>query len=222
MNSTQHPDAKRIAVSPKYTLDKLSRGRLEDKVDVFEDQVMGWVLDHARALTSESYEASQHCGIAVLMLSCSYFESIAAFKRGEWSKNRSAEFFRDGLAEVFPDIVAAAKEEDPENWEQVFKDFAGTFYDDLRCGLFHDAAIRCRIIIKPKSNLELVIDTTNHRVATIIIDPAQFLAQIEKHFRSYVVALRDPKETGLRSNFEQEFDRRASQPAAVISPELLG
>lgn len=38
-----------VRVSPNYMSDKLKAGNVEDRIDVFEDRVKGWFLNHARS-----------------------------------------------------------------------------------------------------------------------------------------------------------------------------
>ena len=78
INGESFPDLK---VSPNYGSDKLESGRLEDKIDVFEDQVSGWILDHAIRLTSPEYGGPPGGDKAGLILALTYFESIAQFMR---------------------------------------------------------------------------------------------------------------------------------------------
>jgi hypothetical protein len=217
-------DLTRIAVSPGYNATKLQDATVDDKVDVFEDQVRGWILNHAKFLVSRLNPESQHCGISVLMIVGSYFESLAAFVKGESSEGRSKQFFAIGLREVCPDIFTSALEEDSINAERVFSDFANTFYAELRCGLFHEAMIRGKILILPggpvgDSGLAAVIDTHAHQLATIVIDPARLLSHIENHFARYVATLRNPGEQVLRANFEKAWDGRLTRPGAVLPEE---
>ena len=68
-------------VSPNFTTDKLKTDSLDDKFDVFEDQMQGWFFDHARALTQTP--KGEHSGFVILMISISYIEAIAAYMQGE-------------------------------------------------------------------------------------------------------------------------------------------
>jgi hypothetical protein len=49
-----------FAVSPRHTAEKLASGKLEDFVEVFEAQVIGWLIEPANHLRS-----SQHAGYAI-------------------------------------------------------------------------------------------------------------------------------------------------------------
>jgi hypothetical protein len=55
-------------ISPQYTDAKLLPGcAVDDKIDVFEDWMNGWLLRHAHALADEKYVFRKDAGFAVLM-----------------------------------------------------------------------------------------------------------------------------------------------------------
>ncbi|HUJ14628.1 MAG TPA: hypothetical protein VL284_12650, partial [Thermoanaerobaculia bacterium] len=85
-----------LSISPQYTVDTPLR-TIDDKIKVFEDQIRGWVLTHAHALTSDSYNYKEHAGFAILMIVSSYFEAIEAFHKGRPSRRgESKKFFSKG------------------------------------------------------------------------------------------------------------------------------
>lgn len=90
-----------MRVSPRYTAEKLKTRRVEDSIDVYEDRVTGWLLEHARALA-----ARPHSEYAVLALLIGYFEPHASYLRGQDSKNKSKKFFREGFLDVFQGAVS--------------------------------------------------------------------------------------------------------------------
>lgn len=81
-------------VSPTHTLDEMLNGQV-GHLDIFIDQVNGWVFDQATALLGTSNPKWSHSALAVLMLTTSYFEAIAEFIRGDDSDRRSAECFKE-------------------------------------------------------------------------------------------------------------------------------
>src|SRR4030095_5839249 len=84
-------------VSPRYTSDKRASRAIEDRIDVYEDRVEGWLLGPTRALLHVP-----HSQMAVLNLCLGYFEGWAQYSSGADSTGRSSEFFRRGLIAVFP------------------------------------------------------------------------------------------------------------------------
>ena len=77
------------AVSPRYKASELKSGKA-NAVDVFEDQVKGWVLAFAKRLTAE-----EHSGIAVTMLvllissGLSLSEEVRTAREGAKSSSRA-------------------------------------------------------------------------------------------------------------------------------------
>jgi hypothetical protein len=82
----------------------MNRATFERKVEVFEHQMNGWILDHAAGLAATTYPHRQHAGMAILMLVSSYFEAVTCFLRGESNEGKSKAFFKDGFVTVFFDL----------------------------------------------------------------------------------------------------------------------
>jgi hypothetical protein len=90
-----------IQVSPLFTDSKLQPGcALEDKIDMFEDQMSGWLLRHAHALLDEKYVSRKDAGFAVLTLATAYFEPIESYHAGLSSDHKS-KLFLDGVSGAF-------------------------------------------------------------------------------------------------------------------------
>src|SRR5713101_3531167 len=89
------PDPK-VFASPRYPPEKLRAATTEDMIDVYEDRVRGFLLDHAKALTERP-----NSELAVLQLVIGYFESHAMYLLGQASKGKSEAFFRHGFLDVF-------------------------------------------------------------------------------------------------------------------------
>ncbi len=198
-------------VSPHFTVQKLLSRLLTDKIDVFEDQMRGWIFDKARALLD--FDDS---GFAVLMLLSSYFEAVWSYVEGIESIGQSKSFFRRGLFSVFPAIeadLAGVAHNPSETAERV----ANTLYEQLRCGLFHAAILRNSITLMGLSRGITVTLAPPGEPRCIMLNPRSFLAAIECHFNSYVARLRDPADPA-RVNFEKLWDTRVTGPAPV--PEL--
>jgi len=70
------------AISAHYTDAKLPAGcPVDDKIDVFEDWMNGWLLLHAHALFDEAYRFRKDAGFAILMLTrLSHLKGIRADK----------------------------------------------------------------------------------------------------------------------------------------------
>lgn len=173
---------------------------LEKKIDVFEDQMRGWLLDHAHCVASNSTTSGQHAGFTILALCLVYVESIACFLRGETSDNKSREFFDVGLTAIFSDLS-------PVNLAA----FSREFYRQVRCGLLHQGLTRGKVAITRGTSAALAIslDSTN-TLQQAVIDPWLFLQHVDAHLTMYLAQLRDPEQHDVRNAFERWFDARAT------------
>jgi len=196
-------------VSPNYPISKLQSGIFSDKLDVFEDQFRNWYLAHARALANPTYPSSQHAGFAILAIIGVYFEAIASFMKGESSDGRSKEFFRSGFAEVFPTLLGQAEGHGFADPAEQIKKLADAFYQEVRCGIFHESMTRRTVVITSGDTppLQMVADRTS-KVLKIEVNPFRLVGVVENHLQNYLSKLRDETNIDLRCRFETEWDRR--------------
>jgi hypothetical protein len=199
-------------ISPNFPSEKLDSPSLEDLIDIFEDRLGGWLLGPAKKLLA--HPGDQIAGFA---LSLSYFEGISIYLRGEDSRNRSRQFFRDGFVDVFrPSRLEAA----------LLERVADVLYEDGRCGFFHDAMVRPRVffsdhfgeplvIALPKVNG--VIDPAGE-IQSIVVHCPKYFEYLEGHFTKYVARLRNSSESDLRQKFQAVCDLKwgLSSPPRVI------
>jgi hypothetical protein len=202
------PEPSNLRISPRYTADKVASGAIEDLIDVHEDRVNGFLLLPAQKLLE-----MPNTGLAVLHLSLSYFEGWEQWASGEDSHNRSKEFFARGFWSVFPSVNWAYRRAGDE------KIITDTLYDQLRCGLFHDAMSRRQVVIRPsRSPLAIACDQPGV-IASIIVNPELFFRQIAYHFHLYVTELRNPANAVLRANFTRTWERIYSGPPVNVPIE---
>jgi hypothetical protein len=177
-------------ISPNYTKEKLANFNIDTLIDIFEDQVIGWVIRPAKTLSKH-----ENGSFAVLHLISSYFESYAMFRRGEAIQDGSREYFREGLLSVFPEIQ--------DHSIQSINEIVEILYQDLRCGLYYTKFPMTRVrIIEGFSPIEIYTDPdAPEKVLSIGIDPQNFLLRIEVHFSGYLHLLRDPAWDDLRARF---------------------
>src|SRR5262245_11973387 len=135
------------SISPQFTNGKLASGKIEDKIDVFEDQISGWLLCPAQALCSPGCSERANAGFAVLAIVCSYFEAIESYHRGSESRKKSKQFFRGGFLKVFPDLSRSLKAAG-HSLPGLEAEIADDVYEQLRCGLFHEALVKHRVLIR--------------------------------------------------------------------------
>jgi hypothetical protein len=169
-------------ISPQYFTSKLDPASLENHIDVYGDQIKGWFLSFARQMHRD-----EHAGFAALQIVFSYFEGYSIYSKGEDSRGKSQEYFRDGVLSVFPELET---------------------YQDGRCGFFHSGITRKRFLLRDSNPGESIIrfgadPETTTRVVQIFIDRRQFIDRVCDHFDGYIAKLRNPNETQLRLNFER-------------------
>jgi hypothetical protein len=208
-------------ISPRFKGDKLSPGTLDDKIDVFEDQVKGWTLTHAYFLTDRTNPAGAHnAGFAILMLCSAYFETIESCYRGRARKRNSKMFFRSGFLKVFPDLPAKAQRVVKGTLSDEVNKLVDELYTEVRCGLYHGMATKTRVLII-RNHMPVTFTLHNYSLSAIVIDPWAFLEAVGNHFVSFLKEVRDPANTSLRSSFESFFDDQRAAPPAALPPGFL-
>ncbi|MCP3957592.1 MAG: hypothetical protein GY719_07035 [bacterium] len=189
-------------ISPNYADGKFENASTEDLIDVFEDRMRYWLIEPAKALQS-----LPHGFVASISLLLTYFEGYAIFKAGKDSKGQSKKFFRTGFSEVFSGAGIKLP---------VLEKTADFLYSQARCGFFHDALFREKILFSeaypavllltfPKVNGKL--DTTAS-IESLVIRPSEFLRYVEGHFENYVGRLRNKTEAEVRDRFNSAVSRK--------------
>lgn len=186
-----------VYVSPQHVASDFIGASVEKKLEVFEAQLKGWLLDHADALASPSYPTGQHAGISILTLCLVYVETIACFIKGQSSDGKSGPFFKAGLLAIFPELQTST--------EKFFSDF----YREVRCGLIHQGMTRAKIGIfrGAQQPIQSELDSIG-ALKFALVDPWLFLARAKQHFDQYLADARNPANGPLRSNFELWFEQR--------------
>ena len=181
-------------ISPNYDSGKLGAGALNDRIDVYEDRVRGWLIDCGPILNRH-----EHAGFGVLQIGLAYLEGFSIFLRGEDGRYRSFQFFQEGLSSVFSEVASL-----PIPARDAF---AKIMYQDGRCGLFHFGMTRRRVVLSDGQPVFRVkTDPTDQSVEEILIDRYGFIEQIDRHHSRYVARLRDLAEVEIRKNFDRAWE----------------
>jgi hypothetical protein len=175
-------------VSPKHLASAQQSGNLDGAIDVFEAAVQGWMLDHAKALTRARYKNRQHAGFAILMLISSYFEAIEPYFVGS-KAGKSHEKWRAGFRRVFPELAGDSDAS------------VDSVYGEVRCGLYHSLSAGSRVQIASSGPAVKISVDAAGAFAAAVINPWEVLKRVDTHFSSYVTALRNRQNTGMRQNF---------------------
>ncbi len=168
-------------MSPHYTREDFDAGRV-DAIEVFRDQIAGWLFEQADRLRDDN-----KASVAILSLVTPYFETIACYLKGAESRNRSSQFLRDGLEEVYPGVSAAVKDE---------------FVVQVRNGLFHESVFRTLLLHRGAAGYANLGMVNVGGRDVLAIDPWVMLDTVKAHVAAYVARLRDqPKEASLLASF---------------------
>ncbi|MBL7197738.1 MAG: hypothetical protein ISS47_06530 [Candidatus Omnitrophica bacterium] len=154
--------------------------KIDTKILVYEDRVSGWFLNIAECLKNDN-----EAGFVILQIAVTYIEGNQQLREGKSSKRNSENFFIKGMRRIFE------KEDVPEA-------VISHFYEQVRCGLFHDGMTGDHVFIS-SSRQEAVRIINN----VIYINSHKFLDKIKEDFQNYVSDLRNNKD--LRKNFDKMF-----------------
>ena len=180
-----------------YLYDELKKRELdptviEDKITIYEREVNGWFLEHAKRL-----KHVENTGFVMLMIAISYIEGVQQYIEGKssnnesWPRNKkgSKKCFNRGVRRIFA-------------LDNVEENMLNNFYDQVRCGLFHTGMTKSKVIIKG-STVKIIDFSKEDR---IVINQRKFLNSILKDFQQYIKKLRDIGERQLRENFDKMFN----------------
>ena len=188
------------AISRHYDHTHIKADNIETHIAVYEDQIRGWFHDQARILEKSSSDA----GFVILLVVLAYIEQYAIFSKGQDSKGRSKEFFKDGFKAIFP--LTSKEANNPDDLDQVIE----SLYYQMRNGLFHTGMTRSKVILSGANEFTINVEYTpsSQSVERISVNPHAMLNTIENHLADYVMLLRNPEETQLRTNFEKAWEMR--------------
>jgi|GEM_PF-2033238 len=199
-------------VSPHHTLVDLHSDDIETKIAIVESRFCGRIFDQARVLASTANPHHQESGFALLTLATPYFEAINEFLTGQDSTNGSRRFFRAGFRAVFTGLVKDLQSQGAPDPDSLVDVIANAVYDEIRCGLFHNATARKRVRLAwgmRERALAIQLGGSPLAVEWIMVQPAAFAQSIENHFRAYLNELRaSDSDSPSRRLFEATFDRR--------------
>lgn len=169
-------------VFDERTGEKLNPNNPFDKIKIYERQVMDWFLKPAQNMVRYK---TQNKGFIVLMICLSYIEGVEEYRTGQSSRNRSNEFFRNGLHRMYP--------------RKFTDNDLDRFYREARCGLFHNGMVRGQIIINSSFEESLSFPERG----TIKVSPSKFLGDIITDFESYIRTLKENE--AARDLFDSSF-----------------
>jgi hypothetical protein len=198
-----------LRISPKYTADdwaKLNKRKAADwpqAVAIVRDRLHGRFIHFADKCLQDVYS-----GFVVLSIDCLLAETIQQFIEGrKHSKDISGKVFRRFLErpQFQPHFATEKVRED--------------FYDDIRCGLLHQAEAKNKWLVRRTQN-ELL---KNLGADGYIIDVERFHAALKDSLEEYFTLLCKPESTDLRGKLWTKMGficdaRRARGAMELLDP----
>ncbi len=159
---------------------------IKTKIIVYEDRVKNWFLQIA-----ENLKKDNEAGFVILSIAIAYIEGNQQFRDGKSSHNQSKKFFIRGMRRIFDKANVP---------EPILK----SYYDQIRCGLFHDGMTKKNVVIS--GDFPSPISYTgnqNGQNSVIRINPHKFSDKIKEDFEKYISELKS--DTELIKNFETRW-----------------
>ncbi len=190
--NTQHTSTMRI--SPQYSIadwNALTFSHEEEwqkAIDIFEDRIRGRFFKFIDLIKDCEYS-----GFAVLALDCLLIETLQQSREGEENTpdGKSKEYFVHFLTKT--------------SFRDFFKEKTATkFYDQIRCGILHQAEVKGNSLVRIGQSVPLVELTQDGE--GIIVNRKLFHEQLVKVFEEYLSCLRDPSSEDQRDKFKRKMD----------------
>ncbi|MGA3055493.1 MAG: hypothetical protein ABSD63_14890 [Candidatus Korobacteraceae bacterium] len=175
---------------------------VEQKIDIFYEQVWGWQLHVADLIAnggcplgSEAKVGSiPHSGFAVLQICLSYFETIGKY-RGLATGDGAQ--FKAGAQMVLPDLQNVPRE--------VREKLLEVLYRGARCGLYHNSRTCRGVGLGQPQNGEAMAYDPDAQV--LVISPERLPRALKSHLERYRTELLDPINDEARKCFVHQFDK---------------
>ena len=178
------PCMETLRISPKFTADDWDKLNMKKKADwpqavaIVRDRLHGRFIHFADKCLKDEFS-----GFVVLSIDCLLVETIQQFIDGrKHSKKKSAKVFKKFLERPqFQPHFADEKTRDD-------------FYDDIRCGLLHQAEAKNKWLVRRKQS-DLLKDLG---ADGYIINVGRFHAALKESLEDYFILLCQPESKALR------------------------
>lgn len=192
-----------MKISPKYSSEDWKSIRLninspsddwKQAIDIFQDRISGRFLNQVKLIENNTFS-----GFAVMALDCLLIETLNQFWFGiddtnECYRSRNWQSFRDFFKRsnhfytFFPDDVSKV------------------FYNQVRCGLLHQAETKQGTLINfKKSTMVNKIDPLDISKG-LEVNRKLFHAALIQEFEDYCKKLLDSNESTMRENFIKKMN----------------
>ena len=191
-------------ISPNHTLEEFGGRPLtrDEKIDVFEARVEGWMLGPAERCLANDPNA----GFAALSIMVNFFEMIAKCEDGYANTDKAGHYFRKGFRKVFPDLAKNA----PATADAVLKNF----YERIRCGLYHSGMTGAGVLISAEYDRPVRFSCDGN---SLFVNPHRLPQALRNQLHRYVQELRNSANAELREKFERRFGFDAGKNQAGTS-----
>jgi len=158
-------------------------------INIFEDRIRGRFID-----VIDTFSCRNGAGFAVMALDCLLIETLQQFREGkaETPSGKSGKYFRRFLTQT--------------SFNEHFNDdLADLFYDQIRCGILHQAEVKKSSKVQTGDDVQLI---SKDETDGLIINRRKFHKMMERVIQEYIDALRknDPPDQTLRNNFRKKMD----------------
>lgn len=146
-------------------------------IDIFEDRIYGRFLNIIETIDKKLFS-----GFSVMALDCLLCETLQQFREGREKSERFGKTFINFLTtNSFVEYFGADNDKSTS--------LAGVFYDQIRCGILHQAEAKKTSLIKIGAEYPLVgwIDDEH---TGLIVNRKKFHQQLVREFQNYLVSLR--------------------------------
>ena len=184
-----------MRISPRYDVDDwaelafTTEQEWQKAICIFEDRIRGRFLEIIDRVKGEEF-----AGFAVMALDCLLIETLQQFREGRkrTPRNKSRRYFVDFLRQTsFKDYFTT-------------EDMAKVFYDQIRCGILHQAETKGSSRLLIRAGVPLVDWTEDGTGLTV--NRSLFHEQLVEVFAKYLSSLRDASDSELRKNFRKKMD----------------
>jgi hypothetical protein len=203
-------------VSPRYNHRKLEPPFQRDMIDVFEDQIQGWLIEPAENLLN-----SPRGIYASLALTVSYFEMIEMYRSGIDSDGRSREFFTVSFLRLFGRETGDTT---------LLESAAKQLYKKIRCGVAHAFFPQGSVFLSSKLTKPMLFTWAKENkeyahlkaFESVIINPILWHEAIKLDFVAYIRLLKAPDKSDLQAAFVKTAKRiwELDKPAAFMHPDV--
>jgi hypothetical protein len=176
---------------------------IEQKIDIFYEQLRGWQLHVADLIANGGYpldggaevQSIPHSDFAVLQICLSYFETIGKYRA--LATGADGARFKAGVKAVLPELQNIP--------DEVCEKLLDVLYGSARCGLYHNSRTSYGVGVGPTPNGRALAYDPDEEV--LVISSHCLPRALKDHLERYRTELLDPMNSEARRCFVRQFDK---------------